>query len=93
MEQSEYQKFDKNKTSTPASEFSIWIDNIDTTVDDAMAIRSKDPIGCIWIKDLTREKEMEMDKLDDISVRNHWILYLFPFLFLLLQQILIQTQP
>ena len=42
-------------------------------------------LGYIWIKNLVREKEMEMEvevemeNLEDPTVRNHWILYLFPY--------------
>ena len=36
-------------------------------------------LGCVWIKDLAREKEME--KLEDPTVRDHWILEIFPFPF------------
>ena len=46
--------------------------------------------GCIWIKDLARKKElkMEMEKLENPTVQDHWILYLFPFPFFFPHQIL-----
>ena len=28
------------------------------------------PLGCIGIKDLVREKEMEMEKLEDLTIRD-----------------------
>ena len=28
------------------------------------------PLGCVWIKDLMREKEMEMKKVDNLMVPN-----------------------
>ena len=44
--------------------------------------------GCItqelWLyldQGFVREKEMKMERLEDPTVRNYWILYLFPFLF------------
>ena len=36
-------------------------------------------VGCVWILDLV--KEMEMKKLDDPTVQDHWIIYLFHFHF------------
>ena len=47
--------------------------------------------GYIWIKDLVKEKAME--KLDDLIIRDHWIIYLFHFYFISLTKSLIQTQP
>ena len=38
-------------------------------------------LGCAWIKDLVREKEMKMEKVDDPMFLNGWIVYLFHFLF------------
>ena len=32
------------------------------------------PLGCIWINDLVREKEMEMEKVDDLMVSDGWII-------------------
>ena len=40
---------------------------------------------------MVRKKEME--KLDDSTVRDHWIIYLFHFYFIFPHQSLIQTQP
>ena len=31
--------------------------------------------GCILIKDLVREKEMEMEKFEDPTIRDCWILF------------------
>ena len=49
-------------------------------------------MGYIWMKDFMREKEkemeMEMEKLDDPTIRNHWVIYQFPFPFLFPHQIL-----
>ena len=39
-------------------------------------------LGCVWIKDLVMEMEMEMEKVGDPMVPNGWIFltFLFPFL-------------
>ena len=31
-------------------------------------------LDCVWIKDLVREKEKEMEKLVDLTALNGWIL-------------------
>ena len=41
----------------------------------------KNRLSCIWIPDLVRDKEMKMEKLYNPTVRDHWIIYLFHFLF------------
>ena len=44
-------------------------------------------VTLIEIVRLYLEMEMDMKKLEDPTVRDHWILYIFPFLFLLPHQI------
>ena len=46
-------------------------------------------LGYVWLLNLMRENEMEMKKLDNITVRDHWIIYFFfYFHFILPHQIL-----
>ena len=45
-------------------------------------------LGCVWIPDLARKKEMKMEKLDDATIRDHRIIYHFHFHFHFLHQIL-----
>ena len=45
-------------------------------------------LGCVWIKDLVREKEKKRKKLEDLTVPNGWILYLFHCHFLFALEIL-----
>ena len=48
--------------------------------------------GCMWIKDFKREKQMDIEKLDDPTVQNHWIAFSI-FIYFFLTKSLIQTQP
>ena len=36
-------------------------------------------IGCIWIKDLVREKVIKTKMLDNPTIWDDWIIYLFHF--------------
>ena len=50
------------------------------------------PLGCVWIPDLVREKEMQMEKLDDPTVRTIGTSTFFVFISFFLTKSLIQTR-